>query len=219
MRENYQSIGFSCLIAALALQSAQAQTHLRAGYVVRTAGDTTRGWLDDRGGMLNARQCRFRPTPDAATILYAPKQLLAYGYDKGRVYETKTVADTDTASHPVFLQCLVRGEAVLYTLRNPDDSSLFFLTVGAGAPVALVDHVALVKVDGVNYQRGDQQYKKTLVQAFQKCLPMQASLNRVRLAINELVDVVQRYNTCVGSPMTIGGQTRLPNKFTLSVSA
>lgn len=216
----YRIVIISVFLAWLvvpALPAVRAQVHLRAGYVVLPASDTVRGWLDDRGAMLNTQQCRFRRERERATTIYLPHELRAYGFTDGKIYETKAVSVNDKVTRSQFLECLVRGEASLYTLRDSADAEHYYLVPAAAAPVELVNRKTIVNVNGTNIEQGDRQYQKALSRAFQKCLAMQASLNHLRLSKNELVDVIHRYNECLGSSMTVGRAARLPNKLTLGV--
>lgn len=216
MKLRYSFLLFLGLLWVTVSGRATAQSRLHPGYIVRTGGDTTRGFLYDRGPQANARECRFTADKKTTITTFTPQELRAYGFAEGKRYDTKiAVIGSDSVARPAFFECLVRGDAGLYLTQDAGKSDHYYLVMGAAAPVELANHLVMVNVHGTTVQKGDRQYQKVLSQAFQKCLMMQASLNSVRLSSSDLGDAVRRYNLCVGSKMTVGA-TRLPNKLTLS---
>ncbi|HLP04897.1 MAG TPA: hypothetical protein VK152_05650 [Paludibacter sp.] len=114
---------FSLLVACLFVVAfgINAQTDFRAGYIVKTSGDTLLGEVDYRSNQRMNRVCTFRPTCDSKSIQYNATQLLAYGFRGGKIYETKEVN-----SSSVFLECLINGCMKIYYLSDGKSNCYYF---------------------------------------------------------------------------------------------
>ncbi len=214
----YRFFLLGTLLSGLVAPAAHAQM-ARPGYVVLPAGDTLRGIVSDQGARGNAQRCLFRSGPAAIATTYLPEQLRGFGLASGKVYDSKVVATGNSSARPTFLEALGRGAASLYAFRNDADTEEFFLVAAGAVPVPLLNHTAVVKVDGTSYEHSDKFYLKTLSEAFRQCLSLQAQLSKVRFTRADLADIVYRYNVCVGGPITLAPKLRLPNKLTLALTA
>lgn len=195
----------------LAAASVVAQTNFRPGYVLPLTGDTLRGEVDSRGAQRNARLARFRPAPGAAVTEYSPRQLRGYGLTGDRQYQTETVVLTDslqrqtllnvtadTLHGPSFLEVLVQGSASLLYLRDERNNDHYYLKMQGQPAQELVQTTRKVEEAGGTYQRKSDEFRRTLAGAMQACMAVQPAITTVRYDQNGLLQIVRRYNECVG---------------------
>ena len=210
MRNQYTALA---LLLCGSIATAQAQGGYRPGYIVRSAGDTIRGFLFTRGSLRNSQQCRFRPAPDAAVVEYTPTDLRAYAFADGLRYESQLVPPTqllethsgeqDFTPRPLFLEVLESGRANLYTRRDASDATHYYLRM-ATAPAGPVQELEnrLVSREGyMGIQRETKPvYRTTLSEAFRDCLAVQLLLPQLPFTASNLTEVVRRYNNCSAVP-------------------
>lgn len=116
-------------LACLAVSSfifAQQTTH--PGYIVRSAGDTVHGYLQEVFITDEVSRVGFKPNAvDNEFTLYTTDQVTAFQYDSGHVYRALTFTNTlrsPAVPQTSFVRLLVSGECELYSLH---ESSLYFL--------------------------------------------------------------------------------------------
>lgn len=205
MRNQYIAL---TLLLCSSIATAQAQGGYRPGYVVRPAGDTIRGFLFTRGSLRNSQQCRFRPAPEAPVVEYTPADLRAYGFVAGPRYEVQLVPPTRTidtvpgqegTTQLYFLEVLESGRASLYTRRDGNDVTYYYLRM-ASAPAGAVQELENRVMARAAYV-GDRSetkplYRNTLSAAFRDCLAVQPLLPQLPFTAGNLTDAVRRYNAC-----------------------
>jgi opacity protein-like surface antigen len=206
MRNQYLAL---TLLLCGSIARAQAQGGYKPGYVVRPAGDTLRGYLLPRGSLRNSQQCRFRPAPDAPVVEYAPADLRAYAFVAGPRYEAQLVPPTRTidtvpgqegTAQVYFLEVLESGRASLYTRRDGNDVTYYYLRM-ANAPAGTVQELENRVIARAAYV-GDRSetkplYRNTLSAAFRDCLVIQPLLPQLPFTAGSLTDAVRRYNACL----------------------
>lgn len=201
----YQLIPATLALLALPL-AGQAQANFRPGYIIALKGDTLRGSLDYGSGSRSAYECRFKPDNAAAVDKYVPSQLLGYGFAHDRFYQSRRVPAqnpaADTTSQQLFLEVLVQGPASLYALSDNSSGRRYYLRVGNGPVLPLVQLSEIVTVNGSQFKRENPLYRKTLADAFTACPAMRGKMSDVSFASTSFIRIVQQYNTCMG-----GGQT------------
>jgi opacity protein-like surface antigen len=105
---------------------AQKTTH--PGYIVRSTGDTVRGYLQEVLITDEVSRVGFKPNAaDNEFTLYTPDQVTAFQYDSGHVYRALTFTNTlrsPAVPQTSFARLLVSGECELYSLH---DNTLYFL--------------------------------------------------------------------------------------------
>ena len=173
------------------------------GYIVQLTGDTLRGELQVRGAMRSARQCTFRPAGASAATSYRPARLRAYGLRQGAAYQARLVPRPDSkVLDTLFIKVLVAGQASLFENRDREDQSRYYLAVGADSLREL--RKARVRLPGYNQTGYEEQplYRSVLAKALRACLAVQPLLPQLPLIDTDLINVVKRYNTCLGGPAT-----------------
>jgi hypothetical protein len=106
-----------------------AQQTGHPGYIVRSAGDTLHGFLQEQliGGLIGHVGFKARAA-DGDFTSYTPAQVSAYQYDDGNAYRAVTFTDPrqeNALPQTSFVRLLVNGECELYSLY--DNSVLYFL--------------------------------------------------------------------------------------------
>ncbi|GAA3991145.1 outer membrane beta-barrel protein [Hymenobacter antarcticus] len=210
---NKSTLMLLALLASGSISTVQAQGY-KPGYVVRPAGDTLRGFLQSRGALRNSLQCSFRPAPDAPVVEYTPADLRAYALTNGPRYESQLIPPVymtdaepgrqDLSVRPYFLEVLVSGRASLYTRRDANDETRYYLRMAAAPAAAPVQELEKRLVHRAVYVRDQDQsqaiYRKTLSVAFQDCLAIQPLLPTLDFSSGSLVNAVQRYNGYFEAP-------------------
>jgi hypothetical protein len=197
---------------------------------VLLTGDTLRGEVDLRSAQRNARFSRFRSATSATVTEYRPQQLKGYGYNNDQIYQTETVVLNDSSvvtsliesrrdsmRRPVFLEVIVRGPATLLFLRDRQSNVHYYLKMQAGKVQELVQTNQQVRVNGVAYEQKSLEYQRTLSAAMQSCLTVQPAISHLRYALNDIAEIVRRYNECTGTTSIVPANVKRSNKVELEL--
>lgn len=194
---------FQCcwlLLVCISL-GAHAQTNFQPGYVVSATGDTIRGEVDLRDSRTSAQHCRFRPSPPAAVVDYAPGELRAYGYPARHLhYRAFTVPVEDEPAQLRFLEVLVDGTASLYFLRDETDRQAYYVLSPSVLIAQLRHGYVMVQSEGHNYTEEQTSYRNTLAKALVGCASAMTRLPRLSYSESALHSVVVQYNNCHNEP-------------------
>jgi len=101
----------SILLLGLLLSTSvlYSQADFRAGYVIKSEGDTIFGELDYRGNHRMSEVCSFRKDKKDTITHYYPNDILAYRFIDSKFYVPKDVDGTK-----LFLEYLVNGKLNIY---------------------------------------------------------------------------------------------------------
>ena len=183
--------------------TAQAQTDFRPGYIVQAAGDTVRGEIDYRDARFNARQCRFRPSPDAAVAVFQPDGLQAYGLRDGSKHYRALALPAPASPAPqatatpmprYFLEVLVNGPASLYSWRDDERTDHYYVATAAFPLAELVHRKVFLEQQRIMQEQN--LYRTTLAQALAGCPSAQAQLPALSFTTRALAGAVATYNAC-----------------------
>jgi hypothetical protein len=94
---------FTCLFAI-------GQNGFRPGYVIKNNGDTLTGLVFYGTDGKFRNKCRFKRFEILRETTYNPSELRAFGFKKGRCYETKKYNGKS-----LFYECRIKGPLSLYT--------------------------------------------------------------------------------------------------------
>lgn len=119
---------FLCLnLIALDLTST-AQDHPLPGYIVKTSGDTVRGFLKEQGTSELLHQIGFKTTEAGDYTTYTFDQVNSFQYQDGNLYRSISFNNVSLDQPTVqmhYARLLVSGEYDLYSFTERD--RLFFL--------------------------------------------------------------------------------------------
>lgn len=133
------------LFTALLLHGifAPAQSNFVAGYVVTTAGDTLKGYIDNQDWAITPSRVDFKRSAGEALQAYHPHQAASfYIQPTGELFEAKAVsmdksptqlskmipnAPPVVVQDTVFLKTLIRGKVSLYHYRDEAHKTHYYL--------------------------------------------------------------------------------------------
>lgn len=185
---------FFAAVVAMA-NVAYPQTDFRKGYIVIHTNDTVRGLVDYREGGRAFKVCDFRLSPGQPVTTYEPGDLVGYGFDKDRVFESREINLKDQPPTQVFLEILVRGLVTLYRIDNT------FLVEKEGEGLQeLINETKKVYVEGRLVVRNSNQHISVLNILLFDCPSIRPVISKVRLSQKSLTKLIETYNQCKGAP-------------------
>jgi hypothetical protein len=200
MKKHYAStammMGFLWLVSFVAC----AQANFKPGYIVPINGDTVRGEIQIKGALRNTTSCRFRPLGSTQVTEYVPATLRGYGISRVGVYEARQLPGSP--AQVLFLELLAAGRARLYTRRDDEDQTHYYLAVGQDSLQELRQLRVRRIVNDQVYYEDQYPFRNVLAKAFHDCLVVQPLLVSLPFTPQNLARVVNRYNECTSTPAT-----------------
>ena len=190
----HQTLIFLLLLAAAPLL--KGQTFYQDAYLINTQNETVPGLIANQGEIQNSKVCFFRPDKQSDVVKYLPGSILAYGFTDGARYESKTVKFGGNPQQ-IFAECLVKGKASLYYLRNDSLEYYFIEKSGSGF---------------YPLNAGSFQDLRLLKAIFSDCMEVQPDIDRAQMNHRSLVSITCRYNDCGGQAegcTTYGSSSRV----------
>lgn len=183
---------------------AYSQRDFREGYIVNLENDTIKGFLIHKRSTKLTNQCEFKTCNQDRTVIYKADSLLGFGYNGGRVFESKIV---DASQVPVFVQKMVSGKASLYSQNR-----MFFLETDSLIPL---------REEKVKWKIGKTfvmipEYSLTLQKEFESC-SNDIFASKAQYKNEDLVRSVSEYNKCIGSDYNVFNTARPDSKLKLSI--
>lgn len=173
------------------------QVIFQSGYLIELKGDTVQGQIDNGGDVQNSRACYFKVSEQSEPEEFLPGAISGYGFTEKQFYVSKAI-DRDGSAQIVFVECLVKGIASLYYLRNEDDE-LYFVEKQGSALVALTNEPKEVMVNGSKTTVRSNNYIRMLKATFSDCLEIQPAIENVKLNHRSLTSITCKYNDYVGN--------------------
>ena len=186
----------SIILLLAAAQILTGQPLYQEAYLINLQNETVPGLVADQGEIQNSSVCLFRSGKEADPVEYLPGSILAYGFTGGARYESKTVKLAGIPKQ-IFAECLVKGNASLYYLRN-DSVECYLLDKGGAGFYTLIP--------------GSVYDLRMLKAIFSDCLEVQADIDRSRLNHRSLIRITCQYNNCggqAGDCTTYGSPSRM----------
>lgn len=210
------------LSAALGLlaTAAAAQT-FEPGYVVRLAGDTLRGEIENHFWKEPPTAVRFRPAPAAPVVQLRPGQLRAFRLSSGRYFRADLLpidrhAETNLnllprglviAQQPdsVLAEVLVEGPATLLRMVLPG-ATHYFVKREQQPYLELTGRRYLREVQGRLIDTDANDYRAQLGQYFGDCAAVTGQLPSRAFTAPDLLALVQAYNQQCASARQPGAE-------------
>ena len=170
-----------------------SQTDYRKGYVVTSAGDTLLGLVDFREGAKAYRSCDFKRSEDQNAITYQPGDIIGYGFEDDKIFQSKDVSFNGQPSGVVFLEVIVEGPVTLYKY---DD--VFFIGKDNTGLHQLVNEIKETYVEGRRVLRSTNEYIGTLNMLLFDCAEIREKVQRTRLSERDLTTLIEDYHQCKG---------------------
>jgi hypothetical protein len=110
--------GISILLVVICLgTNLSAQNEYRQGYIITLQYDTLHGFIQNNDYGKNSKICEFKQDSDDQTVTYKPFDIIAYQFDNGKYYFSKTIF-IDGNREDVFLEYLIKGKLNIYYQRR-----------------------------------------------------------------------------------------------------
>lgn len=168
------------------------QNDFRPGFVINSDFDTLSGYLDYRGDLRNSKMCVFKADKKANPVNYGPEDILAYRFDKGKYYVSKTVP-YGSANHTLFVEYLVDGIADLYYFRD-ELSDHYILEQENGRMIPLTNETKVIQKDGKEYGWDGNEHIRVLKATFSDCMEIQPKIDRATLSHGSLIKITSDYH-------------------------
>ncbi|MEM6800644.1 MAG: hypothetical protein AAF696_04520 [Bacteroidota bacterium] len=164
------------------------------GFYVNQNQDSVRGYVKLMSRELLQQSCVFKKSKDAQEELMKPQDILAYGFEGGKVYQVRNAAEE--GEKWVFMELLQSGR--LHLFRYDDR---FFLEYGEPLTFAELKSTEKSYNEGYRVYREEQhEYAKVLAEAMADCpniaLPLESGRKRLLMRERDLMEVVEKYHAC-----------------------
>jgi hypothetical protein len=171
-----------------------SQTEFREGYVILQNGDTLYGYVNTAKKTV----CHFKKNESEKKYLsYDPGEIVGFGVVNGRYYESKVIPERNETEPDeiVFMECLVKGAASLYSFNNRffslvSDTSFYELSQTTNKTTSPQSSGSFVQ----------KRYYGILNYQMKGCPDVGRKLIKLKLSKDDLVDLFSEYNICVSSP-------------------
>jgi hypothetical protein len=171
----------------------QAQYDFKQGYIVTPSSDTIRGLIENWGGTKNAHLVQFKKSASAEAIKYEPKDILAYGFTEGKMFESKNYQPDSVTTSLTFMELLQSGKLNFYFCRN---DGRFYVEKNGGQLYPLFQTEKIIKNNGTSYLQVRKDYVGILNLVMDDCAEIKKKIEQVKLEYNHLQQLIARYNAC-----------------------
>jgi len=172
-----------------------AQSEYSDGYVIKQEGDTLWGYVN----LAKKSVCHYKlQKSDKNHMAYQPGEIIGFGLTEGRYYESRTLVE-DSASRretTVFMECLIRGKASLYTYKDR-----YFIEKADTARYELkISKDKVISDEWSDKYFVNKQYIGILNYLFHDCPGINNDIQSVKLSPKDLTSLFTEYNKCTGEP-------------------
>ena len=194
-------------------QVAFSQTDFRPGFIVTLSGDTIKGFIDYRERNTVYYSCDFKNALGETPVTYTPGKILAYGFNNDKLFESKKVTHKEGDAEMLFLETLVKGRVTAYRFKR------IFLLQKEGLDLYELIEAKIVTSTG-SLARKPNQHIGILNALMFDCTEIRPKLQQdIDLTEKSLTRLVEEYNRCVGSALTIPKSNKAWFKFRYALSA
>jgi hypothetical protein len=172
-----------------------SQTDYRNGYIITNARDTLFGLVDYRERAKAYKSCDFKISKGQNTITYEPSNIIGYGFENDKFYQSKEISIKDQISKVAFLEVIVRGLVSLYKFEDT-----YFIEKDNNGLQQLLIETKEVFVDGKRVLKNTNQHIATINMLLFDCAEIRAKVQKIRLYEKELTNLIEDYNRCKGEP-------------------
>ena len=184
-------------ITILIAHSSFSQTDYRKGYVITNARDTLFGLIDYREGLKAYKSCDFKNTKDQNTTTYEPRDIVGYGFENDKFFQTKEISVKGQPSKVVFLEVIIRSLVSLYRFEN-----IYFIEKHNNNFQQLINETSELLVDGKRVLKSTNQHISTMNILLFECAEIREKIQQCRLNEKSLTNLIEDYNRCKGESST-----------------
>jgi len=180
-------------ILLLTAKPAFAQSDFRKGFIISATNDTTFGYVDYRGNVLNSRICSFKASREDNVMQYTSDDIKGYGFFNDKFYQSEIItSEKDTAK--VFIEVLIKGTLNLYYYRGR-----FFVQKADQDLLEIKEEIIIQEKDKKRYAVSTNKHLKLLAALTYECPIPVDRLEKLKLNQKELTEITENYNTCVAT--------------------
>ncbi len=97
------------------IEYSNAQISLKPGFIITHEKDTIKGFLmDEVDSDLSERVKYFKGSTGTEPTIYAPSEILGFGFNSGRIFESITIQNDSTE---IFAKRIIEGKINMFTRR------------------------------------------------------------------------------------------------------
>ncbi|MBL0743473.1 outer membrane beta-barrel protein [Chryseolinea lacunae] len=186
------------LVFSSVAHSARSQSDYRKGFIVTSAYDTVRGFVNYREGAKAYKECDFKPAENAAPVSYKPGQLTGYGFVDNAYFVSRTVEVEKGKPETVFIEVLVNGPVSLYKYYGG-----FFMEKADGRLMWIAYGETRIENESGVYVKKSNRHIGIVNMMLYDCEAIRHSVERLTLSEKHLTNLVERYNSCVGTTAVV----------------
>src|SRR5690606_33727270 len=173
----------------LTTQLCYSQVAFRPGYIITNASDTVSGLIDYREGFKGYRSCDFKNSNSQAVITYSPGDIIGYGFENDKFYQSMEITVKDEPSQVFFLEVIVQDFVSLYRFQNR-----FFVEKSNDGLQELINETKEVFVNDQKMLSSSNQYIRTLNMLLFDCEEIRSRIQKVDIEEKKLTKLIIAYN-------------------------
>lgn len=194
------------LFMILSKEGMYAQQNYIPGYIINTAGDTIRGYINDQNWGSNPKKVYFKEEIEGKAIKYAPATIKAFATEGdiylsaiiGRSLSSKRVNKLDDydklnlLTDTLFLQAVVLGPKSLYYHKSLEGIENFYIKNGES--LSLLEYKKYKKtIDQKEIITEVKTYLLQLKEYFKDCESIQGSLISLEYSRKQMENIFSAY--------------------------
>lgn len=192
-------------------QHTSAQSNYLPGYIIKSEGETVRGFIDFQEWRINPKKIRFKADESEKATTMTVKTIKGFGIDEKESYVRRTV-DVNIApiklnalttfrepifeKRIVFLRILVEGKANLYFLNDAVGKEHYFIEKNDLPAEELIYTEYFKMIKGKRVVIPFEQYKGQLNEVLSDCEQLFFLVKDAEYKRRDLVAIFEGYNTC-----------------------
>jgi len=190
---------------------ASAQSNYLPGYIIKSEGETVRGFIDFQEWRINPKKIRFKTNESEKSTVMTAETMKGFGIDNKESYVLRAVdvniapiklTALTTSREPifekktVFLRVLVDGKANLYFLYDAVGKEHYFIEKNDLPAEELIYTEYFKMVKGKRIAAPFDQYKGQLNKTLSNCDKLFPLLKDAEYKRIDLMSIFETYNTC-----------------------
>lgn len=175
--------------------TATSQVSFQKGYIVTSAGDTTKGYLKRSTYAELANTVEFRQdNVNTSSVTYTTQNLKAFAFDDGDLFETVSYADlSDSNKHRTeFARIALEGYYSVFILARQALSN--YLIKSSDTTYLLYDDIIDKGMENASLHLGN--YRNTLAFLSRNCSKVNTDFERIRFSKHDITQIVKQLNDC-----------------------
>jgi hypothetical protein len=182
-----------------------SQADFRKGYVITNERDTLFGLVDYKVGTRPYKWCDFKEIKSQKITTYQPGEIVGYGFVFDKFFESREVLLLPEPSKLVFFEVIVSGTVSLYKYEQN-----YFVEKNDEGLHKLTNEYIETVIDGKSVFKNTNQHIITLNMLLSDCGSVSARNQKASLSEKYLTSLIEKYNTCKGTPTATYKNKKVP---------